>query len=58
MSIFDAVMIIEDETADEATVLAAFQSLIDKGAVWQLQGSYRRMAENLIANGLCTARAE
>lgn len=40
------------ELADDE-VIDGFQHLIDSGIVWQLQGSYGRMAENLIDAGLC-----
>ena len=31
-----------------------FQYLIDTGIVWNLQGSYQRLAKYLIENGECT----
>ena len=38
----------------DATV-ELFQELIDSGLAWQLQGSYGRIARNLIEAGYCTA---
>lgn len=50
----EACMIIEGVfEADEDTVLEAWQSLIDSGVVWTLQGFYGRTAQNLIEQGLC-----
>lgn len=50
----EACMIVEGvyET-DEDTVLEAWQSLIDSGVVWMLQGFYGRTATRLIEQGLC-----
>lgn len=53
MDTFEAISIIEGETGDdEDTQLAAWQHLIDTGLVWQLQGSYGRMAVHLLDAGL------
>jgi len=41
------------ELDDERTI-ELFQYLIDKGLVWHLQGSYGRVAAELIKEGLCT----
>ena len=49
----DAIMIIECGEPDGAQYVAAFQVLIDAGLVWNLQGSYVKMARALIANGHC-----
>lgn len=35
-------------------VVELFQSLIDSGSAWVLQGSYGRTAQQLINNGDCT----
>lgn len=53
MSIFTATMICEGvEESDEDTRLEAWQLLVDTGIVWQLQGSFGRMAHNLIEQGV------
>jgi len=33
--------------------VAMFQEMINDGTVWQLQGSYGRTAQALIAGGIC-----
>lgn len=38
-------------TVEEMTEF--FQGMIDTGIVWQLQGSYGRMAAHLIEEGYC-----
>lgn len=53
MDTYTAVCLIEgDIIADEASVLDAWQHLVDTGIVWKLQGSYGRMAADLIDTGL------
>ena len=42
------------EADDEDQVLAAWQHLIDTGLAWRLQGSFGRMANHLIEQGLCS----
>lgn len=51
----DKIMAFEQGNLDEEGVIELFQDLIDSGLAWQLQGSYGRMANALIANGYCVA---
>lgn len=54
MDAFTATMIAEGtEPADEDTQIEAWQTLIDTGLAWQLQGSFGRMAASLIEQGIC-----
>ena len=58
MDTFTATMIAEGvEEADEDQVVAAWQTLIDTGLAWQLQGWFGRQADALIEKGICTGRA-
>ena len=43
------------ELSSDDTILF-FQEMIDTGLVWQLQGSYGRMAAHLIECGFCEAK--
>ena len=47
--------VIELGEGTEQDQIAAWQYLIDTGAVWQLQGRYGRAAVYLIDEGICTA---
>jgi hypothetical protein len=52
---FDACNIIENffgEEFSEEQILAAWQFLVDTGIVWSLQGTYGRMAKDLINAGI------
>lgn len=49
-----AVMIIEgDGNESPEEIIEAWQTLIDTGVVWQLQGWYGRTAKQMIDSGLC-----
>jgi len=50
-----AMMAYESGELDEVETIELFQHLIDSGLVWNLQGSYGRMARNLIEAGVCNA---
>lgn len=59
LSIFDATMIAEGVyEASEQTQIQAWQTLIDTGTVWQLQGTFGRTAEDLIRAGVCNPAPE
>jgi hypothetical protein len=52
----DVIERIEDASIDEQ--LQAWQSLVDSGLVWQLQGWYGRTATQLIEQGLINPPAK
>ena len=54
MDNYTATMIAEGviETDTEEEVIEAFQHLVDTGLAWQLQGSFGRMAQQLINKGV------
>jgi hypothetical protein len=57
MSTYDAIMIAEGvEEADQETVIEAWQTLIDTGLAWKLQGFFGRVAQQLINDGVCSAK--
>jgi hypothetical protein len=53
--LFEDIIDYEEGNLNEEDTAKLFQKLIDTGLVWQLQGHYGRMAENLIMQGLCHA---
>ena len=55
MDQIDKMMLFESGELDFEGIVELFQDLIDSGLVWQLQGSYGRMASSLIENGYCDA---
>ena len=50
----DRIIAYEQGDLDDEEILALFQSLVDSGLAWKLQGSYGRMARALIEAGLIT----
>ena len=56
MNTYNAVGIAEGfvEPESEDQIVEAWQTLIDTGLVWQLQGWFGRQAQRLIDEGVCT----
>jgi len=50
-----AMMAYESGELDEVGIVELFQHLIDSGLAWSLQGTYGRMARDLIKAGVCNA---
>lgn len=53
LDIVSMLMEFDDGTQEPAQTLKMFQHLIDTGAVWKLQGTYGRLATDLIRQGQC-----
>ena len=49
----DFIMAFENGECTEEEIIDGFQELINSGTVWKLQGSYGRMARQLIDAGFC-----
>ena len=49
----DLIIRYEQGGLDREEVIELFQSMIDSGLVWQLQGHYGRTAMELIKAGVC-----
>lgn len=61
MDTYLAISMIEGFSGEEHTeeeILQAWQTLIDSGLVWRLQGFYGRTAQHLIETGICSAAQE
>jgi hypothetical protein len=51
---YDAIFAYENGELDEEQTIELFQTLVDSGLVWQLQGNYGRTAAAMIEAGLVT----
>lgn len=51
MDVVGQIMAFEQGELDNEEVFALFQFLLDSGMIYSLQGSYQRMAEELILAG-------
>lgn len=53
MDQLDQIIAYEQGDLSEEDTVTLFQSLIDSGLAWMLQGHYGRTAQRLIEAGLC-----
>jgi len=51
----DFIMAFESGEVTHEELVVGFQAMIDDGSVWHLQGSYGRVAHDLIESGDCYA---
>ena len=52
MDTVSQIMAYENGEMEEPEMIAFFQFLLDSGMIYSLQGSYQRMAEHLLSEGL------
>ena len=52
MDQIDKIMAFENGELQEDEVISLFQELVNSGMAWQLRGSYGRLAQQLIDEGL------
>jgi hypothetical protein len=53
---FDAIIMLENGELNEEEVIEAMQMLLDTGLICHLQGSYQRLAVQMIEAGHLTTR--
>jgi hypothetical protein len=53
MEHIDAIIDFENGSLSDEEIVTLFQSLIDSGQVWQMQGSYGRQAIAMLRSGQC-----
>ena len=54
----DMIMAYENGELEIDETIALFQELLDSGLVWQLQGSYGRVAHHLLLNGYISRKED
>ena len=58
MDLVGKIMMYEDGEMDEEGMIDFFQTLLDNGMIYSLQGTYQRTAQSLIDAGLIERRSE
>ena len=53
MNHIDFIIAFESGQASDEEIIAGFQAMIDDGTVWSLQGTYGRLAIDMINRGDC-----
>jgi len=53
--LLDRIIAYEQGELEDEQIVELFQTLIDNGMAWSLQGHYGRMAKSLIDSGICHA---
>jgi len=56
VDVIDGIIGYENGELDEAETIELFQTLVDNGMAWSLQGHYGRTAARMIQDGLIEAR--
>lgn len=51
---FDAIIMMENGELNEEEIIEAMQVIVDTGLIYHLQGSYQRLAQQLIEAGHLT----